>query len=175
MIIEKTSIDGAFIIKRQPFTDERGYFTRMFCKNELGQAGIHADFVQSNLSMNKEAKTLRGLHSQKDEYAEEKLVSCTRGKIFDVCVDVRKNSKTFGQYVSAELTEENGVMLYIPKGCAHGYLTLEKNAQVLYFVTQFYEPGSEVGFRYDDPAFQIDWPIKSGLILSEKDKNWAYI
>lgn len=175
MKIEKTKIEGCFIVIRTPFVDERGYFARAFCKKELSEAGMNADFVQSNVSGNILKGTLRGLHAQKDGFEEEKLVSCPRGKLFDVCVDLRENSATYGEYVGAELSEENGQMLYIPKGCAHGYLTLEDNSQAFYFTTQYYAPGSEVGYRYDDPRFSIEWPIKENLIISEKDISWKYI
>ncbi len=175
MHIIKTKIKGAYIIERTPLNDERGYFTRVFCKKELEGVGLCCNFVQSNMSGNFKKGTLRGLHAQKDGFEENKLVSCTRGKIYDVCVDLRKDSETYGKYVGVELSEENGKMLYIPEGCAHGYLTLEDDSQAVYFVTQYYMPGSEVGYRYDDPFLAIDWPIKEGLILSEKDKKWEYL
>ena len=175
MEITKTKIEDVYVIKRIPFQDERGYFARTFCKRELEEAGMNANFVQSNVSGNNQKGTLRGIHAQKNGFEEDKLIGCTRGKIFDVCVDLRKESATYGQYVGAELSEENGIMLYIPKGCAHGYLTLVDNSQAFYFVTQFYEPGSEVGYRYDDPLFSIDWPIKQDLIISEKDMSWEYV
>lgn len=174
MKITATALEGVYLIKRMPIADERGYFVRMFCQKELAEAGMNAQFVQSNLSENRLPFTLRGLHSQTEQYAEEKLVSCVQGRIFDVCVDVRKDSPTFGQYVGAELSEQNGCMLYVPKGFAHGYLTLEEHSKVLYTVTQFYVPKSEKGYRYDDPAFSIDWPQKPAVI-SEKDRNWPYI
>lgn len=175
MNIIKTEIEGVFIIERTPFNDERGYFSRLFCKKELDSAGMCSDFVQSNMSVNLKKGTLRGLHAQRDGFEENKLVSCSRGKVYDVCVDLRKDSETYGKYVGVELSEENGKMLYIPEGCAHGYMTLEDNSQVVYFVTQYYTPRSEVGYMYDDPFFAIDWPIKENLILSEKDKAWDYI
>lgn len=175
MNISSTKIKGVYVIEREPIFDERGYFTRVFCKKELSGKGINSDFVQSNMSSNIKKGTLRGLHAQKDGYEEEKLVVCARGTIFDVCVDIRKDSDTYGEYVAEYLTEENGKMLYIPKGCAHGYMAMEDNTQAIYFVTQFYEPGSEIGFRYDEPIFNIDWPIKDNLIISEKDKSWEYI
>lgn len=172
MNITKTNIEGAYIVERTPFEDERGYFVRAFCRKELGEAGMNADFVQSNISGNYKKGTVRGMHAQKGGYEEEKLVGCTRGRMFDVCLDLRQDSKTYLQYVGVELSEENGKMLYIPKGCAHGYQTLEDDTQAFYFVTQYYAPGSEVGYCYDDPKFAIDWPIKENLVISEKDKNW---
>jgi len=172
MVFLKTKIEGCFIIERDFFKDERGYFSRTFCKKTFSEYGINADFVQSNISQNTEKYTLRGLHSQKAPNQEDKLVICTRGRIIDVCVDVRKDSPTYKQYVSAELDENNGKCLYIPKGCAHGYLTLEDDSQVLYFVTAEYDPASEECYRFDDPAFDINWgKDMEKLILSAKDRT----
>jgi len=174
MLVVPTKISGCCIVRREPFADERGSFARMFCKRELETAGLCGDIAQVNLSTNHKRGTLRGLHSQKAEFAEDKLVTWLRGAIFDVCVDVRPNSPTHKQWFGTELSEENGDALYIPKGCAHGYLTLTDDTQVLYFVSQFYAPNSEVGYRYDDPAFGIDWPCEVSVI-SEKDENWVYV
>ncbi|MCR4925393.1 MAG: dTDP-4-dehydrorhamnose 3,5-epimerase [Clostridiales bacterium] len=172
MKIEKTLIDGCFIIERDFFKDERGYFSRAFCRKTLEENGINADFVQSNLSENIKKYTLRGLHSQKAPYAEDKLVMCTRGSITDVCVDVRKDSPTYKKYVAVNLTEENGKCLYVPKGCAHGYISLEDDSQVLYYVTYEYTPNSEECYRFNDPAFNINWGVDESLmIISEKDKK----
>lgn len=175
MKIEPTKIPGAYIIEREPTSDERGSFARVFCQNELAAAGILVDIAQINLSRNHKKGTLRGLHSQKGEYAEDKLVACVSGEIFDVCVDVRENSPTFGQWAGEVLSKQNGKMLYVPKGCAHGYLTLSDDTQVLYFVTQFYTPGTEVGYRFDDPAFGIDWPLAAPFVMSEKDNGLMYL
>jgi dTDP-4-dehydrorhamnose 3,5-epimerase len=172
MIITPTKIPDAYLLRREPFADERGTFDRIFCKQQLEAAGIRAGIAQVNLSANYQKGTLRGLHAQKGEFAEDKLVACLRGAIFDVCVDVREDSAAFGQWVGATLSGENGVMLYIPKGCAHGYLTLTDDTQVLYFVTQFYTPGAEVGYRFDDPAFGIAWPLAAPYRMSDKDRNW---
>ena len=175
MIITKLEIKEAFLIQRQPFRDERGYFARLYCEKEFQEAGINMEIKQMNLCENKEARTLRGLHFQEDGFAEDKLVSCTRGRIYDVCVDVRPTSDTYLKYYACELSEDNGAMLYIPKGCAHGYVTLTQDCQLLYLMSQFYVPGCAKGYRYDDPAFNIEWPVKEGLILSEKDKELPYI
>jgi dTDP-4-dehydrorhamnose 3,5-epimerase len=158
-----------------PICDERGSFARVFCKQELEAAGLCADIAQVNLSENHARGTLRGLHTQKGADAEDKLVGCFSGAIFDVCVDVREDSPTYTQWVGVELSSENGVMLYVPKGCAHGYLTLTDDASVLYFVTQYYTPGAETGYRWDDPAFGISWPLPPPFVMSEKDKDWGYI
>jgi dTDP-4-dehydrorhamnose 3,5-epimerase len=175
MKIEPTKIEGVYIIKREPFADERGSFARIFCKDKLTQAGLRADIMQANLSTNYKKDTLRGLHMQKRDAAEDKIVSCLSGAIFDVCIDMREDSPTYLQWVGEMLSEENGISLYVPKGCAHGYLSLTDNTRVLYFTTQFYAPGAEAGYRFDDPAFGINWPLPQKLIISEKDKNWVYI
>ena len=176
MKITETDIKGCYIIERDFFKDERGYFSRAICRKTLESAGINGEFVQSNLSQNCDNYTLRGLHSQQAPFAEDKLVMCTRGAIKDVCVDVRPDSPTFKKYVSADLSEENGKCLYVPKGCAHGYLTLEDNSQVLYYVTCEYVPNSEKCYRFDDPAFGIDWGVQPDkLIISEKDRNHKLI
>jgi dTDP-4-dehydrorhamnose 3,5-epimerase len=147
----------------------------MFCKQELVGAGLCGDIAQINLSTNNSVGTLRGLHSQQGEDAEDKIVTCTSGKIFDVCVDVRENSKNFGKWFGIGLSPENGLALYVPKGFAHGYLTLCANAHVLYMVTQFYKQGAEQGYRFDDPKFSIDWPLKQPFIISAKDSSWPYV
>jgi dTDP-4-dehydrorhamnose 3,5-epimerase len=176
MEFKATKIKGCYIIKRTPFYDERGQFTRMFCTNELKNAGITFDIVNVNFSSSSEKGVLRGLHTQIGEYAEDKLVSCIAGKILDVCVDVNKESPTFGQYVSVPLTEDNETSLLVPKGCAHGYLTLTKDTKVVYFVSNFYNKSAEKGYRYDDPSFNINWADYLGgpYILSEKDKSYEF-
>lgn len=174
MKIHPTEINGVYLIERVPFCDERGYFARVFCEKEMQSFGINCDFLQSNISQNIKKGTLRGMHSQKGEFAEDKLIACVRGKLFDVCVDVRKGSPTFGKYVGAELSENNGMMLYVPKGFAHGYLTLEDNTQALYMSTQFYNSDYEVGYSYKDPAFSIQWPTEI-LYISQKDSKWPAV
>ncbi len=171
----KTEIDGVYIIERTPNFDERGYFARFFCEKEFKAAGIGTNFKQMNLCFNKLKGTLRGMHYQLDGYAEDKLVSCVRGRIYDVCVDIRPDSPTYCKYVACELSEDNGKMLYIPKGFAHGYVTLEDNCQLIYMMSEFYVPGSAAGYRYDDKAFSINWPITQDLIISDKDKNLPHI
>jgi len=170
MIFEKTKIDGALIITRTPDYDVRGSFSRFYCKKELENIGIFENFKQMNVCVNEKKGTLRGLHYQKGDALEDKVVACIRGRIFDVCVDIRTTSNTFCQYVACELSESNNKMFYIPKGCAHGYVTLEDNSHLFYMMSEFYVPDSAAGYKYDDPAFAIKWPIKDSLILSEKDK-----
>jgi len=175
--IKKTKIVDAYILERDPYTDERGSFYRVFCKNELQAAGLCSDMVQANISTNIKQGTLRGLHSQKAEFAEDKLVTCIRGTVFDVCVDVRRDSPTYKQWVGLKLSESNGYALYIPKGCAHGYLSLTDDAHVLYFVSEFYVAASEVGYKWDDPVFGIDWADHAAppYTISEKDMSWQPI
>ena len=176
MEVIKTKIEGCYIIKRPFFRDDRGYFSRGFDKKILEENGMYSQFVQSNISQNEKRYTLRGLHSQKAPYEEDKLITCTRGKVWDVCVDVRPDSVTYKEYVALELTEENGMALYIPKGCAHGYVTLEDNSQVVYYATQEYKPNSEDCYRFDDPAFEIDWKCDVKFaIISEKDRGHKFI
>ena len=175
MTFEKTEIEGLILIKRTPINDERGYFERMYCVNEFGDGEIFEKFVQINHCYNKSENTLRGLHFQKEKQ-EDKVVSCIKGKIWDVCVDLRKTSLTYKKYKAFELSERNGYMLHIPKGCAHGYLTLEPNSHLIYFMSEFYVPGNDGGLRYDDPAFDIKWPFLSDhIVISEKDKNLPYM
>lgn len=159
---------------RTPVQDFRGSFARLYCEREFFEAGIGEGFKQINLCNNLKKGTLRGLHYQKGGKLEDKLVACTNGTVFDVCVDVRRNSATFGNYISQELSAQNGKMLYIPKGCAHGYVTLEDNSQLLYLMSEFYVPGLEAGYRYDDPMFGIQWPVKDDLTISDKDLAWSY-
>jgi dTDP-4-dehydrorhamnose 3,5-epimerase len=175
MKITPLEIYGSYIIEREPYKDDRGYFARLYCEKEFKNAGIDMNIKQMNLCENKQKGTLRGMHYQSGSYAENKLVSCTRGKIFDVFVDLRVESPTYLKYNSYELSEENGKMLYIPEGCAHGYLTLSQDCQILYLMSEFYEPGHSAGYRYDDPSFNIKWPQTGNLIISEKDRKLPYI
>jgi dTDP-4-dehydrorhamnose 3,5-epimerase len=174
MIIEPAGVPGVYVIKRERAQDLRGAFSRMFCKRELIEAGLCGDIAQVNLSTNLKAATLRGLHSQSGGDAEDKIVTCIAGSVFDVAVDVRQGSPTFGKWFGQTLSSGNALALYVPKGFAHGYITLTDNAQVLYFVTRPYAPEAEAGYRYNDPAFKIEWPIQP-LIISEKDKNWPLV
>ena len=175
MKIISTYLSGVYIIKRTPSTDERGSFSRMFCKNEFKAVGITTNIAQINLSVNYKKHTLRGLHYQNDEAAEDKVITCINGEIYDVCVDIRKDSPTFGKWIGKMLSAENGLSLYIPKGFAHGFLTLKNNCHIIYFMSEFYKPGNSAGFKYDEPVFSIEWPIKGPFIISEQDRNWEYI
>ena len=172
MEFHATDVAGAFRIEPRPFEDDRGYFMRAYCRHEMHDAGIEVDFIQANMAGSTHRGTLRGLHYQVAPNEEGKLVRCIRGSIFDVVVDIRPDSETFGRWAGVELTHQNRQMLYIPPGCAHGYLTLEEQSEVYYLVSAEYAPESERGICWDDPAFAIDWPIAENLILSDKDQAW---
>ena len=175
MKFEPTSVDGAVLIRQHPHNDKRGYFSRVYCVNAFRENGINVTFVQSNISQNNAKGTIRGLHTSTLGYEEDKLVICTRGRVFDVCADTRVGSRTYGRYAGFELSESNGNMLFIPRGCAHGYLTLEDDCQMLYFMSEYYVPGTTIGYRYDDPFFSIEWPLDGPFELSDQDASWPYI
>lgn len=167
-----TSVEGAFLIEPSVLSDERGFFLRAFCAQTFAEFGLETDFVQSNLAGSVHRGTLRGMHYQVAPYEEAKLVRCVRGSIYDVVLDLRPASATLGQWFGSELSSENRKMLYVPPGCAHGYLTLASNTEVYYLVSAPYSPQSERGVRWDDPKFSIEWPQTSGLTLSDKDRAW---
>jgi dTDP-4-dehydrorhamnose 3,5-epimerase len=167
-----TKFNTSFIIEIEPHRDERGFFARTFCAEEFRKHGLRDNMVQTNLSFSKEKFTLRGMHYQVNGAEEAKLVRCNSGAILDVIIDIRENSSTFGQYLSVELTPSNLRMLYVPEGFAHGFLTLESNSLVSYQVSNFYSPGKERGIRWDDPVFNINWPISSPSVISLKDSQW---
>lgn len=167
---EKTKIPDVILVKPKVFEDKRGFFMETYEKNSFKEAGIESNFIQDNHSRSS-YKVLRGLHFQKPPYAQAKLVRCLQGEIYDVAVDLRSNSPTYGQYVSANLSSENRHQLYIPRGFAHGFLVLSDSAEVAYKVDNTYAPDHEGGLIWNDPTVNIDWPI-SNPILSKKDKNW---
>ena len=170
-MFERLAIPDVILVTPKRFGDERGYFSETFRENDYAAAGITGPFVQDNHAYSAQAGVLRGLHYQRPPSAQAKLVRCTRGAIFDVAVDIRQGSKTFGKYVSAELSAENGAQLYIPVGFAHGYLTLTEQCDVLYKVSDYYSPEDEGGLAWDDPMLAIDWPMPiSEIRLSEKDR-----
>ena len=172
MIFTETSLQGAYVVELEPFQDERGFFARAWCQREFREHGLTPVVVQANLSYNKKKSTLRGMHYQVEPYGEAKMVRCVRGRIYDVIIDLRPESPTYRQWFGVELTAENHKMLYVPENFAHGFQTLENDTEVLYQVSQFYTPGAERGIRYDDPAFNIKWPLDVAVI-SEKDRSWA--
>lgn len=172
MIFEETKLKGAYIIHPERLEDDRGFFARAWCKKEFKQRGLRAELVQCNISYNKLRSTLRGMHYQLKPYEETKLVRCTAGAIYDVIIDIRPDSSTYKQWIGVELSAANRTMLYVPRGFAHGYVTLVDNAEVFYQVTEFYAPGVERGIRWNDPEFSILWPNAASLVISEKDKTW---
>ena len=168
MIFTETPLAGAFVIALEPREDERGFFARAFCKNELAEHGLPNEIVQANLSFNHRRGTLRGMHMQAPPHGEDKMVRCIAGAIWDAIVDLRPGSPTYLKWFGVELSAANRLMLYVPKGFAHGYQSLTDGSEVLYMVTQFYTPGAERGLRWNDPAFGIPWPV-GDPILSPKD------
>ncbi len=175
MIFYPTKLKEVFIIEPEPFKDERGAFFRNFCFEEFAKRGIKINIVQINRSFNKTKGTVRGFHYQKPPKAEDKIVQCIRGKLYDVALDIRENSPTYGQWVAEELTEDNKKMLLIPKGFAHGIQTLTDNCELIYFVSEFYSPECECGIRWNDSAFNVSWPLGAPTVISEKDKNWPLV
>jgi dTDP-4-dehydrorhamnose 3,5-epimerase len=170
--VTATPIAGAHLIDPEPRADERGYFARLWSQTEFADKGLTEDFVQCNAAFNVGRATLRGLHYQVAPHQEVKLVRCVHGSIFDVLVDLRSDSPTYLRWFGKELTARNGTMLYVPHGCAHGYVTLEDRCEIFYLVSHAYHPEAERGARWNDPAFGIQWPIADGLTISAKDRGW---
>lgn len=172
MIFSETKIKGAFIIEPELLTDIRGFFARTFCKEEFEKHGLDSSIVQCSISYNKKKGTLRGMHYQARPYEEAKIVSCTKGAIYDVILDLRKESGTCYQWIAVELSDENFRMVYIPKGCAHGFQTLKDDVAVYYQMTEFFHPEYAKGVRWDDSLFGIEWP-SGKKIISEKDNQFS--
>ena len=172
MIFHETELSGAYVIEPEPLEDERGFFARVFDADELAARGLETRFVQWSVSHNVRAGTLRGLHLQSAPHEETKIVRATAGALYDVIVDLRRESSTFKQWVAVELSAENGRSLYIPKGFAHGFQTLAEAAEVFYAISTRYEPSAAAGVRWDDPAFGIEWPEAERRTISEKDRSW---
>ncbi|MGX6441634.1 dTDP-4-dehydrorhamnose 3,5-epimerase [Neobacillus sp. K501] len=172
MIIRTTPLNGAAIIEQEPIQDSRGFFARTFCKKTMEKHGIFFDAVQANVAYNIKSGTLRGMHFQLPPFSEDKIVTCFSGAIYDVIVDLNRESSTYTKWFGVTLSEENGLSLYVPKGFAHGYLTLKDNTSIHYMVSEYYTPSSESGVRWNDDAFGIDWPNKNNLIISQKDQQW---
>ncbi len=171
-----TSIDGAFVVDLEPRGDDRGFFARAYCQQEFIDAGIEPEVarsmgVQCNISTNRLAGTLRGMHYQDESAPEPKLVRCTAGAIYDAIIDMRPGSPTYLQHFGVELTEDNRTALFVPAVCAHGYQALTDDTEIFYMVGAPYTPGAERGLRWDDPAFGIEWPMEVTEI-SDKDRLW---
>jgi dTDP-4-dehydrorhamnose 3,5-epimerase len=166
-----TPLEGAHLIELEKRGDDRGFFARLYCEKEFAEAGLVSHFVQLNNSLSKNKGTLRGLHYQLSPAAEVKVVRCIRGAIWDAIIDLRANSPTFGKWFGAEITAENRLMMYVPKGFAHAILTLSDDAEALYLVSDFYAPEQERGIRWNDAHFGVEWPIEPTEI-SPKDAAW---
>jgi dTDP-4-dehydrorhamnose reductase/dTDP-4-dehydrorhamnose 3,5-epimerase len=183
MNIIKTDIEDVIIIEPKVFGDHRGWFTETYSKEKFRESGIDIDFIQDNHSLSAQKGTLRGLHFQLNPKAQTKLVRCTKGKILDVAVDIREGSPTFKKWVAVELTEENKKQLLIPKGFAHGFLTLTDDVEVQYKVDEYYSPEQDRSIRFDDPEIDVKWGIDNPILsekdliapmLSESDANFEY-
>ena len=170
VILQATQLPGVFAIEVEPLIDPRGFFARTWCCKEFETKGLNSRLVQCSISFNTATGTLRGLHYQMP-HPENKLVRCTRGAIYDVVVDLRGSSPTFRQWVALHLSAENRQAVYVPEGCAHGFLTLEDNSEVLYQMSEFYHPEAARGVRWDDPAFGISWPA-AVVVVSERDRSY---
>lgn len=174
MQFEPTHVDGAYVIELERREDDRGFFARRFDVDAFAAHGLTTRIVQSNVSVTRRRGTVRGLHLQLAPALESKLVRCTRGAIFDVVVDLRPGSSTFGRWTGVELSEENERSLYVPPGCAHGFQALSDNVAILYDASAAYAPDAATGVRYDDPAFDIEWPLDV-TVVSEQDRRWPLL
>ena len=171
MKFNPTPLAGACTIDLEKRGDDRGFFARLFCETEFAEAGLETRFLQINNSLSGSKGTLRGLHYQLPPAAEVKVVRCVRGALWDVILDLRAGSASFGKWFGTELSAENRTMMYVPRGFAHGFVTLTDDAEAIYLVSAAYSPDNERGVRYDDPAVGIEWPLQPADI-SDKDRNW---
>ena len=169
MLFTETPLAGAFIIEPEPRTDERGYFARVWCQEEFAKRGLDTRLVQCSLSNNTRAGTLRGMHYQADPFPEVKVIRCTRGAIFDVIIDLRRDSFTFARHFAIILSSSNRTALYVPGGLAHGFQTLEDDTDVMYQMSEFYRPSAARGVRWNDSAFGIPWPHTDVRVMAERD------
>ena len=174
MIFTETTLQGSYTIELEPFMDERGWFARYFCKDEFMQIGHTREWLQMNHSTTNKKGSIRGMHYQLSPFSEIKLVRCIAGSVFDVIVDLRRDSKTFLQWFGAELSSSNKKMMYIPEGFAHGFQCLTDNCELLYHHTEYYKPGVEAGIKYDDSKISVAWPLPVTMI-SERDRSHAYL
>lgn len=174
MRIEPTAIEGVVILRWELVDDERGSFARTFCMEQMAAAGLPFSVVQANISRNTAKHTLRGLHMQCAPHGEPKIVSCPRGRVWDVAVDMREDSPTYRRWLAVELDEDGDCALHLPEGVAHGFLTLEPNSEVHYLMGAQYAPAAAVGFRWDDPALAIEWPHQPAVI-SDRDAGYPLL
>ncbi|MBB6142863.1 dTDP-4-dehydrorhamnose 3,5-epimerase [Silvibacterium bohemicum] len=171
MLFHKTKLPKVFEIEPEPHHDDRGFFARIWCEKEIEVHGLNPKLVQCSISFNSRKGTLRGMHFQAEPYAESKIVRCTSGAIYDVVIDLRPKSPTFRQWIAVILSARNHRMIYVPEGCGHGFLTLEDQTEVVYQMSEFYNPESSRGTRWNDPAFQIAWP-EAVEVISERDQTY---
>ncbi|MFT7569609.1 MAG: dTDP-4-dehydrorhamnose 3,5-epimerase [Paracoccaceae bacterium] len=169
MIFRETGLEGAYLIEPERIVDQRGFFARTWCIDEFDAQGISADFVQTSASFNEHISTLRGVHFQAEPASEAKLIRCTRGRAYDVMVDLRPDSQTFREWKAFELSADNGRLVYIPEGFGHGFQTQEDRTEVIYQISEFYRPDLSTGVRWDDPDLGITWPNPETPILSGRD------
>ena len=174
MRFTETGLVGAWVIDPNPHADDRGRFLRAWCAREFAEHGLDFLPVQANMGLSVQKGTVRGMHFQVAPALEAKLARCTRGAIFDVALDLRPESPSYGKWYGAELSAENGRMLYVPEHCAHGYQTLGDNSEMYYMTSAFYTPSAVRGVRFDDPAFGIQWPLVAAVV-SEQDRNWPLV
>jgi dTDP-4-dehydrorhamnose 3,5-epimerase len=172
MIFTATELSGAYVIDLERIEDSRGFFSRAWCENEFGEHGLETRIAQANISNNKLKGTLRGMHFQTPPHEETKLIRCTRGAFYDVIIDLRSDSPTHKKWIGVELNDDNRRMLYVPRGFAHGFQTLTDDTETFYMVSELYTPGAEGGVRWDDPAFDIQWPLGAPTEISDKDGAW---
>ncbi len=170
MIFTETKLKGAFVLEIKKIEDDRGFFGRSWCKNEMEEHGLNGEIVQANTSFSHRKGTLRGMHFQVPPYEEAKIIRCVRGAMYDVIIDLRPGSPTFRQWVGVELSQDNYKLFYVPEGFAHSFITLTDDVEVYYNVTAFYTPGAERGIRWNDKAFNIKWPIEP-VVISTKDRD----
>lgn len=175
MIFQGCKLEGVRLIIPEKKTDNRGFFARSFCVQELQRQGIDFAIKQCNYSFNEKKGTLRGMHYQNPPFLEKKIVTCMKGKIYDVVVDLRKDSRTYLKWEAFELSEENLYSVYIPEGLAHGFITLEDNTFLFYEMSEYYVKGQERGIRYDDPKIGIEWPAIKKVIISDRDMNFELL
>ncbi len=171
MQVERTDLPGVLVITSPRYADDRGFFSESWSRRRFAEHGVDIDFVQDNHSFSTAANTLRGLHMQVPPHAQDKLVRCGRGRLFDVAVDIRKGSPTFGKWFGAELSFENGRQLLVPKGCLHGFVTREPDTEIVYKCSAHFAPECDRAVRFDDPAFGIDWGLDGEPVLSTKDRG----
>jgi dTDP-4-dehydrorhamnose 3,5-epimerase len=172
MRLHETELGGAYVIDLEPIEDERGFFARAWDAGELAERGLETGIAQCNVSFNHRRGTVRGMHRQRPPHEEAKLIRCTRGSLFDVIVDLRTESPTYLRWAGVELSAANRRSLYVPRGFAHGFQTLEDGTETFYIVSNPHAPDAEAGIRWNDPAFGIEWPLGEPSVISEKDRSW---